>query len=558
MAETPASQPRYHSPLTGSIAEPRGGALADDNTYRRYRAALRIRAPDRGNYVHAVRSIFYEVGRRFGTGHDMLAPPPEAAMHIDASVPVNPAEAATFEGIARRFSNFSPQWEMMDLSAIAERLAMGVATASVFGQGLDSQALRAGQPMRVVALGTLDAPQTASTTSVFIPRTVDTVSNDHVFAVLCAAANGAGAAVTTDVLRLDANTNQPIVPAVAGAAFTTACVEALRVLGANMESAGAGDVFAYAVTRGIHRCVSVVAHTDEGGIMRGLLRWDAFRVPYGGINSGLRHYPGLPPLASTNMTAVAAWVDAIALKTAAVTAHCDPLVPGAGGLFPTVFTAATEAASPAGTPEGDVTDHEALSVARQLAADLGRFAPLYMRGLTQIFGLRSNSGVAELHFCTAAARYLDREGNQVDRHLRHKTVAPYFWVEPTSLIPHDFLGSSAEGADYGAKCTANMPMRSQPLFEECRVLAQGATANHMTIAFKMRSARTSAFVAAYAADAATLGNFRLYQFTTSPSCSPATKDPPQATCEQSTTPRTQYPPTYGSAARVAFPPRLSS
>ncbi|UYD40980.1 coat protein [Botryosphaeria dothidea victorivirus 3] len=512
MAEAPASHARYPAPLVGAVADPQGGGIANDNTYRRYRAALRIRAPDRGNYLTSVRSIFYEVGRRYATGLEALAVYNPGAARIDASVPINPAEAANFEGLARRFSNFAPQWEMMDIAAIAERLARGVAAASVYGQGLDSQALRAGQPVRVVALGTLDSPQTASTSSVFIPRTVDTVSNDHVFAVLCAAANGAGASVSTDVLRLDANTNQPMVPAVAGAAFTTACVEALRVVGANMEASGAGDVFAYAVTRGIHGVVSVVGHTDEGSVMRGLLRWDGFRVPYGGINQSLRHYPALPPLASTAQSAVSAWVDAIALKTAAVVAHCDPLVPGAGGLYPTVFVSRGNAPAAPGTNEGVVTDHEALSVARQLAQDLGRFAPLYMRALTSIFGLRANSGVAELHFCAAAGRYLDRDGPNVDRHLRHGTVAPYFWIEPTSLIPHDFLGSAAEGADYAAKATANGGERSQPLFEELRILGHGSTSTYMSMAFKMRSARTSAFVAAYAATPSALANFRLYQF----------------------------------------------
>ncbi|AAD11602.1 coat protein [Sphaeropsis sapinea RNA virus 2] len=529
MAEAPASHHRYPAPLVGTLADPQGGGLAADNQFRRYRAALRIRAPDRGNYLTSTRSIFYEVGRRYGSGGDALAPPPEAAMRIDCSVPINPAEAANFEGLARRFSNFSPQWEMMDLAAIAERLAKGVAAASVYGQGLDTQALRAGQPIRVVALGTLDSPQTASTASVFIPRTVDAVSNDHVFAVLCAAANGAGAAVTTDVLRLDANTNQPIVPAVTGAAFTTACVEALRMVGANMEASGAGDVFAYAVTRAIHSIVSVVAHTDEGGIMRGLLRHDAFRVPYGGINQALRQYPGLPPLASVAQSAVSAWVDAIALKTAAVVAHCDPLVPGAGGLFPTVFVSRGDVPAAPGTAEGDITDAQALSVARQMAADLGRFAPMYMRALTMIFGLRSNSAIAEQHFCTAGARYLDQDGHRIDRHLRHGTVAPYFWVEPTSLIPHDFLGTAAEAADYAAKCSPMGGVRSQPLFEEHRILGHGATANHMSLAFKMRSARTSAFVAAYAASPSVLGNFRLYQFDSASVVLPGDQGPTNGT-----------------------------
>ncbi|AZT88636.1 coat protein [Colletotrichum zoysiae totivirus 1] len=497
------------SQLASSLADPQGALLQNDNDYRRYRAAVVMRVPDHGRYASVARSIFYEVGRRYGRARDALAPVPEEALRLDCSVTINPVEAANFEGVARRFSNFSPQWEKMDLAALAERLARGVAAASLYGN-LGTVNLIAGQPIRVVALGTLDSPQTASTDSVFIPRTVDTVGNDHVFAVLAAAANGCGAAVTTDVLRLDANTNQPVIPAVAGPAFATACVEALRVIGANMEASGAGDIFSYAVTRGVHHCVSVVSHTDEGGFMRNLFRHAAFRVPYGGINQGVRHYPTLPALASTANSDVAAWVDAIALKTAAIVAHCDPLVPGNGGMYPTVFTAAAGDISPPGTDEGDPTEADARAVGRQIAADLGRFAPLYMRGLAQLFGARTNSGIAESHFCTAAALALEQAG-QVDRHLRHKTVAPYFWIEPTSLIPKDYLDSPAEHGGYASKVTAGHEV-AEPCFERFQLLEKGSTANHMTVAFKMRTARTSALVCAYAANPATLADVKLYQF----------------------------------------------
>ena len=103
--------------------------------------------------------------------------------------------------------------------------------------------------MRIVALGTLDSPQAAaSDRSVFIPRTVETVTTNHTFAVLAAAVNGEGSVATTDVVRLDAGTNEPIVPDIAGYPLATAAVKALRILGANMDMSGAGDLFALAVT----------------------------------------------------------------------------------------------------------------------------------------------------------------------------------------------------------------------------------------------------------------------------------------------------------------------
>ncbi|AMY26885.1 coat protein [Penicillium digitatum virus 1] len=500
------------SPLVGTLADPVGGKIEKNSLFRRYRAGVYMQIPDHGNTTSRARSIFYEIGRSSMSAKVLFARPPAASLPIDCSVDINAAEASNFEGTARRYSNFSPQWLKMDLAGMVERLAKGVAGYSLY-QGVDSETLRGGQPLRITALGTLDAPQTASTNSVFIPRTIDTVGNDHVFAVLCAAANGEGASVATDVVRLDGNTNQPIVPAVAGSPFATACVEALRVLGANMEASGAGDIFAYALTRGIHSAVSVVSHTDEGGFMRNLLRADRFRTPYGGINAGLRDYPALPALASTSDEAVSAWVDAIALKTAAAVGHCDPLVPGDGGWYPTVFSSQTGELLPAGSVGEEPTDADARSIGRQIASDLGRFAPIYMGALTKLFGLHTNSGVASAHFCTVGPRALSQD-NSVDRHLKFKTVAPYFWVEPTSLLAVDAFGTLAESEGYGAKVTPGHTA-SVNCFERFRSMAKGQSANCATVAFKMRTARTSGLVCALAADPAALADIKLYQFDTS-------------------------------------------
>nr|BBJ77935.1 coat protein [Alternaria alternata victorivirus 1] len=509
MASTVNFQIAANAMLTGTLSGVSGGLLQADDQYRRYRAGLSVGSFEHGSYTHSRRSIFYEVGRRYGRLVEAMAYTHgnEDAVEIDASVPINPAQAANFEGWARRFSNFSPQWVMMDLAGVAERLAKGVAAQSVYG-GVSCGHLRGGAGIRIVALGTLDSPQTASNNSVFIPRTVDTVGNDHVFAVLAAAANGEGATVTTDVVRLDAATNQPIVPNVDGYAFATACVEALRVLGANMEESGAGDMFAYAVTRGIHSIVSVVAHTDEGGWLRRVLRGSSFRVPYGGINQALRDYPGLPPLAGHFTSAVSAWVDAIALKTAAAVAHCDPCTIATGGSYPTVFTSATGAVSAPGTDETDAGDADSRTIGRQISSDSGRFAPLFVRALTGIFGLNTISGVAEAFHCTAAGQELLES---TDRHLRHKTVAPYFWIEPTSLIPRNAFGTEAERAGFGSITSVGLESE-MPAFERVRELDRGRNANFSTIAFKMRTARTSGLISAYAGKPADLSGFRLYQF----------------------------------------------
>ncbi|BAV56301.1 capsid protein [Fusarium poae victorivirus 1] len=508
MAQPQSFRTATTSALTGAVAGVSSGQIQDDNTYRRYRSGLSIGVHEHGHYAYKRSSVFYEVGRRYARLTQALAGRPEGGRAgFDASVMVNPAEAANFEGWARRFSNFSPAWDMMDLAGVVERLAKAVAAQSVYG-GVSTTNMRAGFPVSVVALGTLDSPQTASSSSVFIPRTVDRVGNDNVFAVLAAAANGEGATVTTDVVRLDAATNQPVVPAVQGQALAQAAVEGLRILGANFERSGAGDIFAYALTRGIHSVVSVVSHTDEGGWLRGVLRRTGFRAPYGGINQDLRDYPQLPPLASLSTAATSAWVDAIALKTAAIVAHCDPCVRADGGYYPSVFTASSGDISPPGTEEGEVPEAVATNIGRQISSDVGRFAPLYMRGLCYLFGMSSTSGIAEAHFSTTAADHLS---GTTDRHLRHRTVAPYFWIEPTSLVPTNALGTTAEAAGFGALTTAGVEA-AIPAFERVREIDHGHNANFTTIGFKMRSARTSGLVAAYAANPAELSGLRLYQF----------------------------------------------
>ncbi|UWK02076.1 RNA-dependent RNA polymerase [Fusarium poae fusarivirus 2] len=102
--------------------------------------------------------VFYEVGAVATPASPRRWPadPTAGEPGFDASVMVNPAEAANFEGWARRFSNFSPAWDMMDLAGVVERLAKAVAAQSVYG-GVSTTNMRAGHPVSVVALGTLDS-----------------------------------------------------------------------------------------------------------------------------------------------------------------------------------------------------------------------------------------------------------------------------------------------------------------------------------------------------------------------------------------------------------------
>ena len=139
---------------------------------------------------------------------------------------------------------------------------------------------------------------------------------------------------------------------------------------------------------------------------------------------------------------------------------------------------------------------------------MGRFAPLYTSALTRFFGLTSDSRRASVFFATAAGEELS---DSEDRHLQHKTVAPYFWIEPTSVIPHRYLGTLADSAGFDSVTTPGHEI-TQPSFECIRELDSGRNANFSTVMFKMRTARTSGLVAAYAAKPVALVTLKLYQF----------------------------------------------
>lgn len=173
------------------------------------------------------------------------------------------------------------------------------------------------------ALGSFIAPVSSYHNCVFIPHLVGIPASPNVLPNLIAAITDEGT-VATDYLSIDASNNRPIIPHVNKHAFSQACVDALRILGGNFKQAGAGDLFALGVTRSIHQVLTVVGHTDEGAIMRDVFRQGAFAISHGGIHFGMHEYTGIPTLRTSSVSAACGLVDSVALKIAALVAHCDP------------------------------------------------------------------------------------------------------------------------------------------------------------------------------------------------------------------------------------------
>lgn len=436
----------HNNLLTGVIATPRGGRI-EAGRFRRYRSAINTSATIKGVVDTRVTSILYEVGRAVDSIEDALRPDTGgAATAVVGSYPTAAVLAEDFLGMARKYSNFSASFEYSSLGGVVERLAKGLAACSVF-DGVSSNHLAGGRSINVTALGTHSTPVNSLVQSVFIPRLVSGVVSPDVFGVITAAVAGEGSNVVTDVLGLDGN-NVPIVPTCASAGLPLAIIDALRLLGANMIACDQGPLFALCVTRGLHSVLSVVGHSDEGGITRDALRASHFAQPFGGIHYGLTAYTGLPTLSSIQAASVAAYVDSIVLCTAALTTHADPGVSLRGQWFP-VFLNGTSASDKIVEP-GETTDPTDLMAENnrlQYLNVLPRWSGDYVRGLGILFAAAGDSSLASVVLCTAAGRIVPRP-----RHLRYPTVAPFFWIEPTSLLPPHLLGTPSEEEGAASLC----------------------------------------------------------------------------------------------------------
>lgn len=473
--------------LASALASPRGGYLSDSETFRRYATNITSSTMVGGNTDSRHAVIQYEVGRRYKTVAEALLPA-RGGMCIDTSYDTGAALAEDFVGLAKKYSNFSATFEFSSLAGVVERLARALAVASTTA-GVTSTHLRAGEPLNVQALGTYDGPVNSLTSTVFIPRLVNSSITGDVFSVLVNAVAGEGGSVATDVLEIDAVTRQPLIPQVEGDGLPRALVDGIRILGANMIASGQGPLFALAVTRGIHRTVSVVGHTDEGAITRELLRAGNFGTPFGGIHYGLTTYAGLPALSSDSPTQVAAFVDAIALTTAALVAHCDPGERFNGRWFPT-FYSGLGVGEPTVRPGKHVAGTPAMARHNhaQLVAGVSRFTDNYTAGLATLFSARGDIRVASIFMSTVSVRIPPES-----RHLQHASIAPWFWIEPTSLIPAGFLGSVSESEGFSSFGGPNS-VQTRLAWEDICMSGAGDTAAagyHVL----MRSARTSWFLA---------------------------------------------------------------
>jgi len=470
--------------LSGLVTSPRGGRVGQGK-YRRYAVSVNTDTVIHGRVDARSASIVYEVGAHYKDADGALSqPPPGAPRGTSADYPTPFVLAEDFLGAARKYQNFSATFDYSSFAGVAERLAKGLAAWTLY-PNVSSGYLAAGADIVVSVLGSHAAPVNSLTSSVFLPRLVSTAFSPDTFGVLVAAIAGEGARVVTDVLVLDTD-GTPEVPTCAHDAMPLACVEALRIVGANMVAGNQGPLFALAVTRGIHSILSIVGHTDEGGITRDLLRGGSFAPPFGGLHYGLSEYSGLPVLASSHLPSVCAYVDGIALSTAAAVAHCDPGDTINGLWFPTVLDCSPgEVTLSSGSSEKQA--HSGSAARSMYLNALPNFSDTYCRALGVLFGASGDESLA--------SRVLISHGwhlKPTNRHLSSPTIAPFFWVEPTGILEPGIFGTVAEGEGAGSLC-GRKGRKVHSAFEGIRTVG-GSGFTNSDVVVRMRGARYMPFL----------------------------------------------------------------
>lgn len=309
---------------------------------------------------------------------------------------------------------------------------------------------------------------------VYIPRCVSENDSQSVFWALVWAATLCGSMVLTDSVELSSASGDAVGTDMSGALAWRGAIEALGLLAALYDSAGAGDVFALAFFKGLHTVSTVVGHSDEGGLTRDALRRHGFAKPFGGLPPNSIRYGYLATIdRQAGYQGLVKWVDSYLLLSAAAVAHCDPLVNlGQGFSFPTV-------ACP--TSDSDTLSKK-IEVGQCIAENFSLFARHLVRAWGKLLGMLTETPDERGHSVLMCAG--DSILTSADsRHILAGATAPYFWVEPTGILPCDVFGTPAEANGWASLCGGSA-RRSMPFFKNPEAWRDGEREeSHWTIDF---------------------------------------------------------------------------
>ncbi len=423
------------------------------NEYRKYHANLSTVTRLNRKKSYSYKSIIFNIGRRYNDGKRTgLAQHLPGVAQVGADVQANPVMVEEATARVRKISTMSAKWNRLALCGLIERLAAGLAYHTINGE-LTYSILSGGADVNLVAVGVTGQPAAAVEGGVFVSVAVDDDINGNTFAAILAASNGEGATLYTDHVAIDPSNNKVIAPTADLEPLAAGCWTALYRIAQIYEASHAGALFSYAFTRGLHKILTVVAHTDEGGLTRDVLRMRRFEIPHGVITMHLNQYNGLPQPYG-RLTSYRRFVDSILLATAGLVSCSDPLVEHEGKRFPTTFTSTRGAYAQDAGIGVEATDEDVTELTTQISMSCDSFIHNYVGALRRLFEFtEGNEDRAELHM-GVCVRSLH---NRTNRHLKFKTVAPWYWIEPTGCVYGNNRETVSGAEGYGALCTPSEP-----------------------------------------------------------------------------------------------------
>lgn len=423
---------------SGVLSNDKTGSVIEGN-FRRYLGDLQSRTKINYKSDTAIKSILYEIGKRDSGISNLIMVDPVHETGVSQSFEANSFMDEETTNLHKKITNFDGKFEYMDLSGIAYRLGMGIAKYNQTGKITVSE-LRAGKQLMLRALNTAFDPVTASANSVFIPRLSSTIMNPATFCALVACCNAYGSMVYSDVVELTGN-YAVVIENFQHEQLVGGCFEGLRLL-LNIGSLNnSGNLIVFAFLKGLHSYNTIVAHSDEGGFFRDVIRSGFFVPPYGGIYySDSIAKAAIPMPSKFDRTSVCNVVDSYLLLSAAIVSLCDKGVFANGKYHSSTF-------SSSGTKykdnKGEVQVRYDLTNLNLICSVVGPFFDNFSEIINRMFGTIGVSEKVSM-FLQQNLRAI-ASPNAINRHLNFQTVSPFFWIEPTSLILNDISDFNITG-----------------------------------------------------------------------------------------------------------------
>nr|UUG74267.1 MAG: putative coat protein [XiangYun toti-like virus 11] len=407
----------------------------EKDSYRLYKSGIDFRTTPNGKVVNDHVDITYRIGIRsafVNCMRSMTLVPSVRTMHQNFV-----CSTVVTDGFTKYAQRYNPAIQIsqkMDLSALIEQLAAGLAAFTHTGL-LHPTDLSLGQVPDVMTLNTNRLLSSPGDGCVYVARGIDSQMTLGTLCAIVHATAGCGGKIVTDYLAVDVNTNSPILHNFCNAVLAEGCILALRYIAALYEVNGVSDMFSLALARGINRVTTISGHSDEGSFMRKVLRVGAFSRPYGFVSPLNGEASSLPMPRTCSVASYRIVFDSMALGVAALVAESDPGMMVAGKPIPFMSVCPADSNIHYGSQHISNISRVAIPFSRN-----------YLRNLNRYFGLTSYGGSAEY----ALGAMLTNSWLCDDRHLNYSSVAPFYWIEPTTIISDMWVDSSDAWSPSGA------------------------------------------------------------------------------------------------------------